>query len=132
LKAVDTNVVVRLLAEDDPVQAQQARTIFATTQVWIPKTVVLELEWVLRYTYEFSPTRVAAALRLLLGLRSVIFEDREAVASAVAALGHGFDFADALHLYSSQRAEAFVTFDRKLAKAAAFTPGGLRVEVPAP
>ena len=48
--AVDTNVVVRLLAQDDPKQAA-ARTLFAAGPIWIAKTVLLETEWELRTVY---------------------------------------------------------------------------------
>jgi len=46
--AVDTNIVVRLLTNDDPEQAGRAAAVVKNGPVFIPKTVVLETEWVLR------------------------------------------------------------------------------------
>ena len=52
--AVDTNVLVRLLTGDDPAQTQRAVELFAQESILIPKTVLLETEWVLRYSYELA------------------------------------------------------------------------------
>lgn len=60
--AVDTNIVVRLLARDDEMQYQASRILFETQEIFIPDTVVLELEWVLRYAYNFSPSAGREAL----------------------------------------------------------------------
>lgn len=59
--AVDTNVVVRLLARDDETQYQASRALFETQEIFIPDTVVLELEWVLRYACDFLPAEIGAA-----------------------------------------------------------------------
>ena len=61
MRAVDTNVLVRFLTRDDQQQAARARKVMEQG-VFIPKTVLLETEWVLRYTYEFDRTAVAEAL----------------------------------------------------------------------
>ena len=53
--AVDTNVLVRLLTGDDPAQTRRAADLFAQESILIPKTVLLETEWVLRYRYELAP-----------------------------------------------------------------------------
>jgi predicted nucleic-acid-binding protein len=53
--AVDTNVIVRLVANDDPAQSPRAARLFAREDVYVPKTVVLETEWVLRVAYELTP-----------------------------------------------------------------------------
>ncbi len=58
--AVDTNVLVRLLTGDDPVQESAARSLFASGPIWIAKTVLLETSWVLRRTLHVS-SRPAAA-----------------------------------------------------------------------
>ena len=47
--AIDTNIIVRLLTGDDASQCQQARHIFESHEVFIPDTVILETEWVLRF-----------------------------------------------------------------------------------
>jgi len=69
--AVDTNVLVRLLTGDEPEQAWRSGELFARHRVFVPKTVVLETEWVLRYAYRFEPEAVVTGLRKLFGLVNV-------------------------------------------------------------
>ena len=116
--AVDTNVVVRLLTKDDPAQAARAADLLARERVLVPKTVLLETEWVLRYSYELPPSVVLAAFRKLLGLPQVAAEDATAIARALELYEGGMDFADALHLASARDTTAFATFDTRLAKRA--------------
>jgi predicted nucleic-acid-binding protein len=116
--AIDTNVVVRLLTNDDPAQAARAADLLARERVLVPKTVLLETEWVLRYSYELPQPVVLAAFRKLLGLPQVVAEDAMAIARALELYEGGMDFADALHLASARDATAFATFDTRLAKRA--------------
>jgi predicted nucleic-acid-binding protein len=116
--AIDTNVVVRLLTNDDPAQAARAADLLARERVLVPKTVLLETEWVLRYSYELPPSVVLAAFRKLLGLPQVAAEDATAIARALELYEGGMDFADALHLASARDTTAFATFDTRLAKRA--------------
>jgi predicted nucleic-acid-binding protein len=116
--ALDTNVVVRLLTRDDPEQARRAVRALRGRRLWLPKTVLLETEWVLRFSYELAPEPIHRAFTRLLGLRRLQVEDRESVLRALSAYAGGLDFADALHLASSHSAESFLTFDRNLGKAA--------------
>ena len=117
--AIDTNVLVRLFVADDPAQSPRAAKIFASEDVLVPKTVVLETEWVLRFSYALPRKTIAGAFRTLLGAASVTVEDSAAVRGAVDRYVAGMDFADALHLASSGTAAKFLTFDKKLARAAA-------------
>lgn len=112
MTAVDTNVVVRLLTDDDPVQSAAARKIFASGRVWIAKTVLLETCWVLRSLYGFSDDAVRVAFLKLLGLENVQAEDAGAVAVALELNDHGVDFADGLHLSSRPVGADFVSFDQ--------------------
>ena len=116
--AVDTNVVVRLLTGDDLVQLERARNLFTTETVFLPKTVVLETEWVLRRLYGLPAKDIALALSTLVALPQVRLEDAAAVIEALDWLSNGLDFADALHLASSRGAERFVTFDRTMVRRA--------------
>lgn len=116
--AVDTNVVVRFLAEDDKAQTDRAEAMLRRGAVLVPKTVLLETERVLRAAYGIASAGIAAALRRLLGLPGVTAEDATAVAQALAWYEGGLDFADALHLASSAGASRFATFDRSLARRA--------------
>lgn len=115
--AVDTNVLVRLLAIDDPVQHRVVGRLFATESVFVPDTVLLETEWVLRDLYDFTPTSVCAALRHVCGLSNVTLRDARMVAQALDWHEAGLDFADALHLATSGDV-AFRTFDREFIKRA--------------
>lgn len=116
--AVDTNVLVRLLTEDDPEQARRARALFETGQVYVAKTVLLETSWVLGETYGFDHERVIGALLSLLGLPQVTVESETEVARAIEASRRGLEFADALHVASSAASGRFVTFDGRLARRA--------------
>jgi predicted nucleic-acid-binding protein len=116
--ALDTNVIVRIVTGDDPEQVKMARKIFESESLWVCKTVLLETEWVLRYSYQLSPEPILLAFRKLLGYPRLQAEDREAVLQALRLFEGGMDFADALHLASSGDAERFATFDRPLANAA--------------
>ena len=114
--AVDTNVLVRLLANDDSKQALVVVRLFQKEPIWISKTVLLETEWVLRSAYSFVPSRIQVALTGLLGLPNASVEDPATVAQALQWMAEGLDFADALHLAASRRLGSFATFDQKLAK----------------
>jgi predicted nucleic-acid-binding protein len=116
--AVDTNIVVRFLVRDDRKQAARAASLIRSDQIWIPKTVLLETEWVLRSLYGFSTHSLAEALRRLAGLSSVFLEDELTVAKALDWFEAGLDFAAALHWGSAGSAKQFATFDRKLARRA--------------
>lgn len=115
MQAVDTNVLVRLLTQDDKDQSSRAVSLFKGHDIWIAKTVLLETAWVLRSLYAFDQQRIVAALRDIAGLENVQIEDSAAVARAFQLSDAGLDFADALHLVSMGAAESFATFDRKFA-----------------
>ncbi len=70
--AVDANVVVRYLVNDDAAEAARARRLVEREDVFVPVTVVLETEWVLRSVFGFSPAAVMRALRGFAGLRQTI------------------------------------------------------------
>lgn len=126
--AIDTNVLVRLLTNDDPVQSPRAAAVFAREDVHIPKTVLLETEWVLRGAYGLAPTTIQAAFERLRSTRSVTLEDPTGVQQALAWYTAGMDFADALHLASAGQANRFVTFDGVLVKRAKRLGGLVDVE----
>ncbi|WP_103175189.1 type II toxin-antitoxin system VapC family toxin [Paracoccus sp. SY] len=116
--AIDTNIVVRYLTGDHPEQSRRAREIVDGQPVFVPVTVVLETEWVLRSAYGHGPADVARALRAFGGLPHVTVEDASIVAAAIDLVERGMDFADALHLRRSTDRDAFLTFDRRFVKAA--------------
>jgi predicted nucleic-acid-binding protein len=125
--AVDTNVVVRLLTGDDQDQAARAKQLFEAETIWLPKTVMLEPEWVLRRLYGLGRRRVAEALTALAALSNVRCEDEPAIVDALRWAATGLDFADALHLASARSAKRFATFDADLVKRAKSAATGIAV-----
>jgi predicted nucleic acid-binding protein len=116
--AIDTHVLVRLVVGDDPRQARRARKLLENHDVVVATTVLLEAEWVLRSAYGFDRIQIAGAFRRFLGLPQVAPDSPAAVARALDAYDAGLDFADALHLAATPKAETFFTFDRRLARTA--------------
>jgi predicted nucleic-acid-binding protein len=116
MHAVDTNVLVRLLIADDAAQTKRAAALFKRESILIPKTVLLETEWVLRRLYRLERATVVSSLRKLGGLGNVEFEQPLVVAQALQWCEDGLDFADALHLASSHGASKFATFDEQMKK----------------
>jgi predicted nucleic-acid-binding protein len=123
--SVDTNVLVRLVAQDDPEQAQAVDRLMARYAqrgdlLLVPTTVVLELEWVLRSRLGLSKAQFIATMSALLSMVELTFEMEDAVEQALADLEDGnADFGEYLHLAVSRQRGAlpFWTFDRKAAKA---------------
>jgi predicted nucleic-acid-binding protein len=116
--AIDTNVIVRYLTEDHLQQARKAKALIDSEHVFVSTTVLLETEWVLRSVYGFTSIEVAKALGAFAGLPHVNLEDAATVAKALDWTAREMDFADAIHLAKAQECEAFVSFDRRLARAA--------------
>jgi len=86
--------------------------------VFIPDTVILETEWVLRHAYDFPKEKITAALILVFGLPNVHVHQAETIASVIDWYKQGLDFADAFHLAGSQHTESIKTFDQHFAKRA--------------
>jgi predicted nucleic-acid-binding protein len=116
--AVDTNVLVRLLTNDNPKQAAAARLLFEAETIWIAKTVLLETAWVLHSLYGFEENEICDAFTRLLGLRNVLAEDEQSVAAALVLASQGIQFADALHLSSRPPGSAFISLDRSFVRRA--------------
>jgi predicted nucleic-acid-binding protein len=120
--ALDTNILARFFVDDadDPEAARQRPAAMAALEerAFVPVTVLLELEWVLRGFCKSPRDDILRAFRALSGLEHVSLEDRTLVLTALDAYAAGLDFADALHVARSSRAAAFHTFDRRLAKLA--------------
>lgn len=123
--AVDTNLLARFYVDDptDEEAARQrplARSVLAgPDSVFVPATVVLELEWVVRAFYGFGPEEFARLVEHLAALPNVAVEGRDAVLHAVDLHRQGLDFADAMHLAASRHCRELVTFDRGFARRAA-------------
>ena len=115
--AVDTNVWVRYVTNDDPVQARRAVKLLSGAEaVFVPKTVLLELEWVLRAAYGLPRNAIMKAMFHILGLPSVSIEQSGQVAQALDWYRNGLDFADALHIAGCGTVESFHSFDTDLVR----------------
>lgn len=122
MKAIDTNILARFFIDDpDDEQAakQRPKAIEILQQpVYIPITVILEFEWVMRGFYKLDRADILQVYRVLLGFAHVEVEDYARVLQALDYYDQGMDFADSLHAVRSQDYQAFVTFDTKFAKRA--------------
>lgn len=111
MRAVDTNILARFYLRDDTTQGRIAADVLAAGDVFIPKTVVLELEWVLRYVADQPEEKVTECLAHLIALPGVTVEDHDEIEAALGNCRIGIDFADALHLAASKACTELLTFD---------------------
>jgi predicted nucleic-acid-binding protein len=117
--AIDTNILIRFVVNDDPDQFRRAKAFLAGNDVVLLTTVVLECEWVLRSGYDYSREQIGAALVGLFGLPRVTLQDRTTLLWALHGYQNGMEFSDALHLAGASQAAAFATFDADLKRRAA-------------
>lgn len=113
VKAVDTNVVVRLLTADHPEQTGTARELLLAG-IFISHGVLMETEWVLRSSYRWSRSAIAAGVADLLDLEGVRVLHDDAVLWALDRYRLGADWADMLHLLAARGTQSFLRFDRTL------------------
>lgn len=115
--AFDTNLLVRAATNDDPPQVAVVRQLLALNAVFIPRTVLLETEWVLRAGYRKTREQISRFFAELLETDNTVIENHDAVAQALDWYRLGADFADALHLAACGRA-IMHTFDQGFCKTA--------------
>ncbi len=111
VKSVDTNILVRIIADSDSKQAETARAV-VSAGVIVPLTVLLEVAWTLRSRYNFERARLNNALVALLNIPEIHVDDEPAIRAALALHRGGADIADVLHLVAARGSAAFVTFDK--------------------
>jgi predicted nucleic-acid-binding protein len=130
MAGLDTNVLVRWLVGDDNEQLQRIQRLFEATlagegTLFVPSTVMLELEWVLRSRYQFAKTTVLGTFNALLETRELEFQDEAALERALHLYRQGTaEFADCLHAgmcLSAGRAP-LLTFDEKAARLPSVEP----------
>jgi predicted nucleic-acid-binding protein len=121
--ALDTNVLVRFLVQDDAEQAQIAGIVMDQLSDaepgFVSREVLVELVWVLERAYGHDRSDIAAALDGLLSATELVLEEADDVGPALELYRTaGFGFADLMIAAASRRAGAseLVTFDRKAAR----------------
>jgi predicted nucleic-acid-binding protein len=119
MRAVDTNVLVRLTTRDDAKQVRAAEG-FVAPGAWVSHLALAETVWVLSAVFERGPTEIATAVEMLLNHQDLTIQDADAVN---AALSHyrrrpGVGFSDCLLLEVARKAGHLPlgTFDRELGK----------------
>ncbi|MDR2243915.1 MAG: type II toxin-antitoxin system VapC family toxin [Burkholderiales bacterium] len=116
---LDTNILARYYIDDDADKEAQrqrlaARRLIESGQpLMVSKSVILELEWVMRGYYGFTPVQVASVIQHLLVQAHIRFEDRASVEQALSNCQAGLDFADALHHASYKSCASVASFDDK-------------------
>lgn len=121
--ALDTNVLVRFLVDDEPRQARTAREFLerltGEQPGFVCREVIVELVWVLERAYGFSRQRIAGVLDALMATEELRIESSDDVARAALQYGRGgVGFSDLMIAAAAQRAgaQALYTFDRKAAQ----------------
>lgn len=95
-------------------QREAARRLMESGEpLMVCKTVLLELEWVMRGYYKFSTAQIAGAMNHLLALPQVTIEDRESIIQALSHCRAGLELADALHHASYRGCDSMASFDDK-------------------
>jgi predicted nucleic-acid-binding protein len=119
MRAVDTNVLVRLLTRDEPNQAGVADA-FVQEGAWVSVLALAEAMWVLVAVYERDAVQVARAVEMLLNHQHLTLQEPEAVASALATFRRrsALGFSDCLLVELARKAGHLPlgTFDRDLGK----------------
>ena len=125
MAALDTNVLVRWLTDDDAKQSDVVASLLESAakndaRLFVPVTVILETEWVLRSRYRFDKPSVTAALDALLGVAELEFQTEPALEQALWLFKQtgSPDFADCLHvaLVSQAGQGPLLTFDERASK----------------
>ena len=119
VRAVDTNVLVRLITRDDARQVAAADA-FVANGAWVPHLALAEATWVLASVYDRGPDAIATAIDMLLNHQQLTLQDSDAVAAAVARFRRrpAVGFSDCLILEVTRKAGhgPLGTFDRDLGK----------------
>jgi predicted nucleic-acid-binding protein len=119
MRAVDTNVLVRLVTRDDAKQVAAAEA-FVETGAWVSQLALTEATWVLSAVYELEHPAIATAIEMLLNHKDLTLEGSEAVANALETFRKrpALGFSDCLMLEAARKAGHLPlgTFDRNLGK----------------
>ncbi len=115
---VDTNILVRVLVEDEPKQSSVAQQLLLNADlVAIPAIALCELCWVLARSYKIARTDIIAAIQGLISSENVVI-DASAVEAGLAVMNAGGDFADGIIADHGQwlGGDVFASFDERAIK----------------
>jgi predicted nucleic-acid-binding protein len=119
MRAVDTNVLVRLATRDD-VRQTAAAEVFVAAGAWVSQIVLVETMWVLASVYDLGPEKISTAVEMLLQHRDLTVQDADVVAAALEQFRErpALGFSDCLVLEVARKAGHLPlgTFDRDLGK----------------
>jgi len=119
MRAVDTNVLVRLVVRDDADQVRVAEE-FVASGAWVSHLVLAETMWVLDAVYERTPEQIATAADMLLNHEQISVQDADVVSAAIESFRKrpSLGFSDCLVLEIARKVGHLPlgTFDRELAK----------------
>ena len=119
MRAVDTNVLVRLIVRDSADQVRAAEE-FVASGAWVSQLVLAETMWVLDAVYERTPEQIATAVDMLLNHQQLAVQDADVVAAAIESFRKrpSLGFSDCLVLEIARKVGnvPLGTFDRELAK----------------
>lgn len=118
LLGADTNIIIRLIIDDDAAQIDRILALLTEHELFVPLTVMLEAEWVLRSRYSFSRQDIAIAFSALCKLESIIVEEVDTLNWAIDRYAKSGDFGDLVHLVACGDCEGFATFDEGLRRSA--------------
>ncbi len=127
--AIDTNILVRILARDRTRQWEIANPLLDDHQLLVRTTVVIETEWVLRGIMKYPRNVVFDLLSARMVIPNIKFEEPERVECALGLFRAGMDFADALHMSALHEDDRFLTFDREFVKRAFDNKQNISVEL---
>lgn len=121
MRAIDTNVLVRLITRDDEKQTQSAEE-FIARGAWVSHLVMAETSWVLDSVYDRSREEIASAVQMLLNHKQLTLQDQEVIGAALEKFRRHkrVSFSDVLLLEIARKSghTPLGTFDRDLAKLA--------------
>jgi predicted nucleic-acid-binding protein len=119
MRAVDTNVLVRLVTRDDRKQTAAAE-LFVGKGAWVSTLVLMEATWVLTAVYDLTHAEIATAIDMLLHHRDLTLQESDSVAAALEQYRNrpALGFSDCLILETARKASHLPlgTFDRNLSK----------------
>jgi predicted nucleic-acid-binding protein len=119
MRAVDTNLLIRLITRDDPRQTASAES-FIERGAWVSLIVLTEATWVLSSVYDLTAEELSAAIEMLLDHQDLALQDPETVSAALEVFRSkpALGFSDCLVLESARKAGHLPlgTFDKALAK----------------